>query len=158
MAFQITDDTLDYMACEEDFANPSGDLERRKMTLPLICHAVPPPAGLAQKIKSAIEKRLLPKPSGIFLWRIRRHSTVIHYLKARGYHHAGGETRVFFHNPKKAPDGRGEPASRREKPDAHADSAGGKDDHSKALFDVTQTRCTCLISVGPGNETLSVPW
>ena len=37
MAFQITDDTLDYMAREEDFGKAIGkDLEEGKMTLPLI--------------------------------------------------------------------------------------------------------------------------
>ncbi|MEE9912007.1 MAG: polyprenyl synthetase family protein [Deltaproteobacteria bacterium] len=37
MAFQITDDTLDYMAREEDFGKSIGkDLEEGKMTLPLI--------------------------------------------------------------------------------------------------------------------------
>jgi octaprenyl-diphosphate synthase len=37
MAFQITDDTLDYMAKEEDFGKSIGkDLEEGKMTLPLI--------------------------------------------------------------------------------------------------------------------------
>ena len=37
MAFQITDDTLDYMAQEEDFGKAIGkDLEEGKMTLPLI--------------------------------------------------------------------------------------------------------------------------
>jgi octaprenyl-diphosphate synthase len=36
-AFQITDDTLDYMAKEEDFGKSIGkDLEEGKMTLPLI--------------------------------------------------------------------------------------------------------------------------
>jgi octaprenyl-diphosphate synthase len=40
MAFQITDDTLDYMAKEEDFGKSIGkDLEEGKMTLPLI-HAL----------------------------------------------------------------------------------------------------------------------
>lgn len=37
MAFQITDDTLDYMANQEDFGKSIGkDLEEGKMTLPLI--------------------------------------------------------------------------------------------------------------------------
>jgi octaprenyl-diphosphate synthase len=37
MAFQITDDTLDYMARQEDFGKSIGkDLEEGKMTLPLI--------------------------------------------------------------------------------------------------------------------------
>jgi octaprenyl-diphosphate synthase len=37
MAFQITDDTLDYMAKEEDFGKSIGkDLEEGKMTLPVI--------------------------------------------------------------------------------------------------------------------------
>jgi octaprenyl-diphosphate synthase len=37
MAFQITDDTLDYMAREQEFGKAIGkDLEEGKMTLPLI--------------------------------------------------------------------------------------------------------------------------
>ncbi len=37
MAFQITDDTLDYMATQEDFGKSIGkDLEEGKMTMPLI--------------------------------------------------------------------------------------------------------------------------
>jgi octaprenyl-diphosphate synthase len=51
MAFQITDDTLDYMAKEEDFGKSIGkDLEEGKMTLPLI-HALAQCTG-AEKEKA----------------------------------------------------------------------------------------------------------
>jgi octaprenyl-diphosphate synthase len=55
MAFQITDDTLDYMAKEEDFGKSIGkDLEEGKMTLPLI-HALAQCTGSErQKAKELI--------------------------------------------------------------------------------------------------------
>ena len=58
MAFQITDDTLDYMAKEEDFGKSIGkDLEEGKMTLPLIytlSHCSPAKRDM---IKTTIEKK-----------------------------------------------------------------------------------------------------
>lgn len=62
MAFQITDDTLDYMAREEDFGKAIGkDLEEGKMTLPLIytlarCR----PADRDQVRTAIVEKTLTP--------------------------------------------------------------------------------------------------
>jgi octaprenyl-diphosphate synthase len=60
MAFQITDDTLDYMAKEEDFGKAVGkDLEEGKMTLPLIYTLARCSEADRVRIKAAIEKRTL---------------------------------------------------------------------------------------------------
>lgn len=58
MAFQITDDTLDYMAKEEDFGKSIGkDLEEGKMTLPLIYTLTKCSEDERIKIKSTIENK-----------------------------------------------------------------------------------------------------
>jgi octaprenyl-diphosphate synthase len=58
MAFQITDDTLDYMAKEEDFGKSIGkDLEEGKMTLPLIYTLANSPEARRQDIKNIIEQK-----------------------------------------------------------------------------------------------------
>ncbi len=58
MAFQITDDTLDYMAREEDFGKAIGkDLEEGKMTLPLIYTL----AGCPQTERNMIKKTIQNK-------------------------------------------------------------------------------------------------
>lgn len=58
MAFQITDDTLDYMAREEDFGKSIGkDLEEGKMTLPLIYTLVNCTQAERSMIKTTIEKK-----------------------------------------------------------------------------------------------------
>lgn len=58
MAFQITDDTLDYMAREEDFGKSIGkDLEEGKMTLPLIYTLSHCPPSRRERMKTAIEKK-----------------------------------------------------------------------------------------------------
>ena len=60
MAFQITDDTLDYMAKEEDFGKAVGkDLEEGKMTLPLIYTLARCSEAEHGRIKAAIEKKTL---------------------------------------------------------------------------------------------------
>lgn len=60
MAFQITDDTLDYMAKEEDFGKTVGkDLEEGKMTLPLIHTLARCDEADRVRIKAAIEKKTL---------------------------------------------------------------------------------------------------
>jgi octaprenyl-diphosphate synthase len=60
MAFQITDDTLDYMAKEEDFGKAVGkDLEEGKMTLPLIHTLARCDEADRVRIKAAIEKKTL---------------------------------------------------------------------------------------------------
>lgn len=58
MAFQITDDTLDYMAKEEDFGKSIGkDLEEGKMTLPLIYTLAKCTTDEHSKIKTTIEAK-----------------------------------------------------------------------------------------------------
>ena len=58
MAFQITDDTLDYMAKEEDFGKSIGkDLEEGKMTLPLIYTLVKCTQAERDMVKTTIEKK-----------------------------------------------------------------------------------------------------
>lgn len=58
MAFQITDDTLDYMAREEEFGKSVGkDLEEGKMTLPLIYALSSCSQKEQKKIKDAIGKK-----------------------------------------------------------------------------------------------------
>ena len=60
MAFQITDDTLDYMAKEKDFGKAVGkDLEEGKMTLPLIYTLARCDEADRVRIKAAIEKKAL---------------------------------------------------------------------------------------------------
>jgi octaprenyl-diphosphate synthase len=56
MAFQITDDTLDYMAQEQEFGKAIGkDLEEGKMTLPLIYALSNAPQDVQDKIKELIK-------------------------------------------------------------------------------------------------------
>ena len=58
MAFQITDDTLDYMAKEEDFGKSIGkDLEEGKMTLPLIYTLAQSAPAKRDLIKTTIEQK-----------------------------------------------------------------------------------------------------
>jgi octaprenyl-diphosphate synthase len=58
MAFQITDDTLDYMAEEKDFGKSIGmDLEEGKMTLPLIYALTKCTRNERDAIKEAIGKK-----------------------------------------------------------------------------------------------------
>ena len=69
MAFQITDDTLDYMAREEDFGKSIGkDLEEGKMTLPLIYTLTQSSEAERQSIKNIIgQKAFSPEATkGIF--------------------------------------------------------------------------------------------
>jgi octaprenyl-diphosphate synthase len=58
MAFQITDDTLDYQAQEEDFGKSIGkDLEEGKMTLPLIYALGRCSPVQREIIRTAVEKK-----------------------------------------------------------------------------------------------------
>ncbi len=60
MAFQITDDTLDYMAKEEDFGKTIGkDLEEGKVTLPLIYTLAHSSEAEREMVKTAIEQKAL---------------------------------------------------------------------------------------------------
>ena len=66
MAFQIVDDTLDYMATQEDFGKAIGkDLEEGKMTLPLIYTLAHCLAADREMVRAAIEKKeLVPDVAG----------------------------------------------------------------------------------------------
>lgn len=69
MAFQITDDTLDYLAKEEDFGKAIGkDLEEGKMTLPLIYTLAQCSRAQRDIIQTAIEKKFFSPDAigGIF--------------------------------------------------------------------------------------------
>jgi octaprenyl-diphosphate synthase len=58
MAFQITDDTLDYMAKEQEFGKSIGkDLEEGKMTLPLIYALRNAAPDEREKVKGLIKQK-----------------------------------------------------------------------------------------------------
>lgn len=58
MAFQITDDTLDYVAREEDFGKSVGkDLEEGKMTIPLIYTLAACDPDGQEKIRAAVGRK-----------------------------------------------------------------------------------------------------
>lgn len=105
MAFQITDDTLDYMAREEDFGKSIGkDLEEGKMTLPLIYTLAHCPAGRRERIKTAIEqKELAPEVLQNIFEEIRQAGGIDYSLR-RAEHfieEAVDGLRVFSANPEK---------------------------------------------------------
>ena len=84
MVFQITDDTLDYMAREEDFGKSIGkDLEEGKMTLPLIYTLSHCPPDRREKIKSAIEKKDLASEAIRNIFEVIQQSGGIHYSLKR---------------------------------------------------------------------------
>lgn len=84
MAFQITDDTLDYMAREEDFGKSIGkDLEEGKMTLPLIYTLSHCPPARCEKIKTAIEKKDLPSEAIRNIFEVIQQSGGIDYSLMR---------------------------------------------------------------------------
>ena len=84
MAFQITDDTLDYMAKEEDFGKSIGkDLEEGKMTLPLIYTLTHCSASDRQMVKTAIEKKALTPDTLRNIFTLIRQSGGIDYSLRR---------------------------------------------------------------------------
>ena len=84
MAFQITDDTLDYMAREEDFGKSIGkDLEEGKMTLPLIYTLSHCPSDRREKIKTAIEKKDFVSEAIRNIFEVIQQSGGIHYSLKR---------------------------------------------------------------------------
>ncbi|MRR15049.1 MAG: polyprenyl synthetase family protein [Deltaproteobacteria bacterium] len=84
MAFQITDDTLDYMAREEDFGKSIGkDLEEGKMTLPLIYTLAAGSQSDRTMIKGAIEKKALTPDAVRNIFDLVRASGGIDYSLAR---------------------------------------------------------------------------
>jgi len=84
MAFQITDDTLDYMAREEDFGKSIGkDLEEGKMTLPLIYTLATCSQADREMIKTTIEKKTLTPDAVRNIFALVRTSGGIDYALAR---------------------------------------------------------------------------
>jgi octaprenyl-diphosphate synthase len=84
MAFQITDDTLDYMAREEDFGKSIGkDLEEGKMTLPLIYTLAKCSEAERNKIKDTIEKKVFPPDTLREIFALIQESGGIDYSLAR---------------------------------------------------------------------------
>jgi len=84
MAFQITDDTLDYMAREEDFGKSIGkDLEEGKMTLPLIYTLATCSRAKRDMIKTTIEKKALTPDAVRNIFALVRTSGGIDYALAR---------------------------------------------------------------------------
>lgn len=84
MAFQITDDTLDYMAREEDFGKSIGkDLEEGKLTLPLIYTLATCSPADRTMIKTAIEKKALTPDTVRNIFAVVRASGGIDYSLAR---------------------------------------------------------------------------
>jgi octaprenyl-diphosphate synthase len=83
MAFQITDDTLDYMAKEEDFGKSIGkDLEEGKMTLPLIYTLDHCDEANREMVKTAIEKKgLTPDTIRSILSLIQKSGGIDYSLK-----------------------------------------------------------------------------
>lgn len=105
MAFQITDDTLDYMAREEDFGKSIGkDLEEGKMTLPLIYTLAKSSEAKRQNIKNIIEQKAFSPEStkGIFVL-IQESGGIDYSLKRaeRFIHEAQGGLGVFADSPEK---------------------------------------------------------
>jgi octaprenyl-diphosphate synthase len=90
MAFQMTDDTLDYMAEEALFGKTVGkDLQEGKLTLPLIVALARCPAGERDRIAGLIEamkKRGDADGVGEVVDCIRRHGGISYTLeKAEGF-------------------------------------------------------------------------
>ena len=83
MAFQITDDTLDYMATERDFGKSIGkDLEEGKMTLPLIYSLKKAKPAERKLIKEKVSrKKLSQKSLKEILVFIQQHGGIAYALK-----------------------------------------------------------------------------
>ena len=83
MAFQITDDTLDYMAKEEDFGKSIGkDLEEGKMTLPLIYTLAKCSQAQRDMIKTTVEEKTLTPDAVRNIFALVRTSGGIDYSLA----------------------------------------------------------------------------
>jgi octaprenyl-diphosphate synthase len=84
MAFQIADDTLDYMAVEEDFGKSIGkDLEEGKMTLPLIQTLAKISKAERDRIKKTIENKSLTPEIVSHIFALIKESGGIDYSLAR---------------------------------------------------------------------------
>ena len=105
MAFQITDDTLDYMAREEDFGKSIGkDLEEGKMTLPLIYTLAKSTQAEGDRIKSTIEKKALTPDSIRNIFALIQKSGGIDYSLERAktfIREAQNGLKVFAESPEK---------------------------------------------------------
>ena len=105
MAFQITDDVLDYMAKGNEFGKSIGkDLEEGKITLPLIL-ALRQSTAEEKDIISAIitRKKCTKKEAGIILDLIKKYNGIDDSLKiAEGYiNQAKSHLNIFSSCPEK---------------------------------------------------------
>jgi len=105
MAFQITDDTLDYMADQEDFGKSIGkDLEEGKMTLPLIYTLAGCTQSERNMVKTAIEKKALTPDAVRAIFDLIRKSGGIDYSLKRAeqfVREAKNGLKVFAERPEK---------------------------------------------------------
>jgi octaprenyl-diphosphate synthase len=84
MAFQITDDTLDYMASQADFGKAIGkDLEEGKMTLPLIYALTQCTKAQRDFIKAAVSEKMFSPETIRDIFAIVRESGGIDYSLKR---------------------------------------------------------------------------
>jgi octaprenyl-diphosphate synthase len=105
MAFQITDDTLDYMAREEAFGKTIGkDLEEGKMTLPLIYTLAECREAERNKIKDTIEKKVFSPDTIRDIFALIQESGGIEYALTRAEQFISDAKRglnVFSNSPEK---------------------------------------------------------
>lgn len=105
MAFQITDDTLDYMAKKEDFGKAIGkDLEEGKMTLPLIYTIARCSEAERNMIKTTIEKKTFSPEAIRGIFDLIQKSGGIDYSLNRAHtfiREAQEGLRVFADSPQK---------------------------------------------------------
>lgn len=105
MAFQITDDTLDYMAKEEDFGKSIGkDLEEGKMTLPLIYTLAKCTEAERDKTRTIIEKKDFSPDTIRDIFTLIQKTGGIDYSLNRAQQFIGeakGGLKVFADNPGK---------------------------------------------------------
>jgi len=84
MAFQITDDTLDYMAEKQEFGKTIGkDLEEGKMTLPLIYTLQACTAEEREKVGGMLSEKIHNEETAAFIFRlIQKYQGVNYSLKS----------------------------------------------------------------------------
>lgn len=105
MAFQITDDTLDYTAQEGDFGKTIGkDLEEGKMTLPLIHALAQSPESERQDMINSIKQKAFPAEATKRIFTFIQKSGGIDYSLQRAesfIREAQGELNAFPSGPEK---------------------------------------------------------
>ncbi len=105
MAFQITDDTLDYMAKKEDFGKSIGkDLEEGKMTLPLIYTLAKCTEAERDKTRTIIEKKAFSPDTIRDIFTLIQKTGGIDYSLNRAQQFIGeakGGLKVFADSPEK---------------------------------------------------------